>query len=77
MQGKKKKFTSWPLSKEGFEHAKKDKLCFLCMGIHTKRYFPRLKKAIQRQTNAHATSFAPRIISTLLSSTGLPYGYNA
>ena len=39
MQGKKAKSPSWPLSKEDFERAKKEKLCFLCMSDHTKKDF--------------------------------------
>ena len=44
-QAKKNKTSQKVLSKEDFEHAKKENLCFVCMGNHPKRDCPTLKKA--------------------------------
>ena len=44
-QAKKNKTSQKVLSEEDFERAKKDNLCFVCMGNHPKRDCPILKKA--------------------------------
>ena len=68
MQGKKTKSTSQPLSKEDFECVKKENLCFLCMGNHSKRDFHTLKKARpQKDKQVHTVQVLPPELSSRYS----------
>ena len=60
MHGKKTKSTSRLLSKEDFKRAKKENLCFLCMGNHSKRDYPKLKKERpQKDKEVHMVQVLP------------------
>ena len=67
-KGKKPKSTSWPLSKEDYEHAKKENLCFMCLGNHNKKDCPNLKKARPSQSKqVHMVQVLPLELSSRYS----------
>ena len=68
MQGKKTKSTSRPLSKEDLEYGKKENLCFLWMGDHTKKDCHTLKKARpSKDKQVHTVQVFPLDISSQYS----------
>ena len=68
MHGKKTKSTSRPLSKEDFEHTKKENLCFLYMGDHPKKDFPSLKKlGPSKDKKVHTMQVLPLELSSQYS----------
>ena len=68
-KGKKSKSTSRPLSKEDYERAKKENLCFVCLGKHNKKDCPQVQKARPSQSKQmHMVQVLPLELSPRYSS---------
>ena len=70
-KGKKSKSTSRSPSKEDYERAQRENLCFMCLGNHNKKNCPKLTKAGPSQSKqVHMVQVLPFELSSRYSSVG-------